>query len=446
MAEKQLENKAKCVMPNCYGNDVDGIISELKNILPLELLKFLLNLDRCASGRSRNNALSNFPGFLTYLTAEFVKVLNDQAINGKQYDYNSKNGLYKDDQLIKLLEEYDRLHCAGMGIEIEELIKDYNANSIHDDIFNRYPDGLPPELYDELMKWLATNNHGNDWKHGRKDGKYNNGTVVDSNGDGLDDRGSWNNGYTSDNNNSGWNKNGNSGSGNGNLGNGDGSNNSNTGDGSTSGNDTRFNDNDSIYSSYDGNSGSGNGLSSNGDSNNGGWVNPLLNIPNNKLLNLNYERFFFKCFDPVFDVRNYIFKGMSPFISETKRKNIYDLHHKILLPIYNHYYGESSTPVCQIKIYFALTDMKTTRQYASGSSFSHHLQGRAVDFTMVGVDEYDFVRDIQAGRLTIPFGVMTVTNGVHITLPFEFEGMEVSNVILSSPRKDLTSLKVEFLG
>lgn len=460
---EQKEAKAsvlKCTMPNCYGNSLDDIMRELKDLLPWELLNFLLNLHRCKNNRSRNNALSNFLTALGFFGSKMLKALNNDALAGRQYDYNSKGGLFDDDYLVKLLEEFNKLHCAGLGVEIDELINKFNPNipSFHS---GAYPDNLSADMKAALNDWLLKNNSGNDWKsggNGGKDSKPNNSVILsDDGGDGKGGNGGNGNGLHNglnggDNGPYGINDGTNGKGGDGSSGIGDGNNggrgnNSFDGDGNGNGgngNPGRLNDDDSSHhgGNGDNSNGDGNGNGSNGDDNSK-WVNPLVNIPNDALLNLTYEKPYFTCFTPEFNIRQYLGRAGKALLTETKRRNLWDIHHKIMLPIFNHYYGEGAAPTCQIKIYFGLIDMYYARQYASASTFSHHLRGRAVDFTMVGVSESKFLDDIRSGAIKLPFGVCTITNGVHITLPYEFEGMSVEGLVLSSPTNSMNSLKIE---
>lgn len=173
--------------------------------------------------------------------------------------------------------------------------------------------------------------------------------------------------------------------------------------------------------------------------------NPIINIPDEVIENITFEKKVFKCFEPEFKLGNYIFEDDNTFLTQTKIKNIKRMHYDILLPIYNLYYGNATTPSCQIKITFGLGGIKKTVGYASGSMFSKHLRGEAVDFLMVGIPPERVIKDIRSGKLNIKFGVLSPTNGLHITLPFESNGYKVENLIIESPGKNQSSLKIGFI-
>lgn len=175
--------------------------------------------------------------------------------------------------------------------------------------------------------------------------------------------------------------------------------------------------------------------------------NPLINIPDDELLNLQLNKRFFTCFVPEFDLNNYLFfdKKDRPLITSNKIANIKKIHNEILLPIYNHYYGSNSAPSCQIKIVFGIGGLKNTIVDAGGTSFSRHLRGEAVDFSMVGVSGQKLIADLKSGALRINFGVLSLTNGIHITLPYTYEDLDIRGMILASPRNSRNSLKVDFI-
>ena len=185
----------------------------------------------------------------------------------------------------------------------------------------------------------------------------------------------------------------------------------------------------------------GDGADNNGE-------NLLLKIPEGEfeIDELTQKRF--TCFVPEFDIENYIISAdkVRPLLTSGKAASMRRIHDEILLPIYNHYFGSATEPSCQIRIFFGVGTLSNAIKIAGGSSFSRHIRGEAVDFDMVGVEYNTLVRDIRSGALTLNFGVLAYTNGIHITLPYTFEGLDVSGMILSSPRKSTRSLEIEFVS
>jgi len=176
--------------------------------------------------------------------------------------------------------------------------------------------------------------------------------------------------------------------------------------------------------------------------------NPILNIPIYELDDLNNDAVKrYSCFDPIFQLENYLYINTktTPLITNAKVNNIKRIHNEILLPIYNYYFGETTEASCQIRITFGLGSLSDTVVIPAGSSFSSHLKGMAIDFTIAGVSSDKFISDIESGRLLINFGVLSPTNNLHITLPYTYEGYEISNMIIKSPAKAKSSLEVQFI-
>lgn len=175
--------------------------------------------------------------------------------------------------------------------------------------------------------------------------------------------------------------------------------------------------------------------------------NPIINVPDDEFNDLDYSKKYFKCFEPEFKLDNYLFddKKSPPIITPVKVKNIRKIHFELLLPIYNFYYGETSNPSCQIKVSFCLGSLRNVKQVASGSVFSRHSNGEAVDFTMVGISTSRLIEDLKSGALNVRFGALVPTNGVHLTLPYEFENKMIERMVLTSPKNFNQSLRVEFI-
>lgn len=162
--------------------------------------------------------------------------------------------------------------------------------------------------------------------------------------------------------------------------------------------------------------------------------NPLENIPTDVLMNFTFTKRDYVCFEPEFNANMYLtVKGKMNIMTQSRMRNLERLHNEILLPIYNYYFGPNSDySSCSMKIYTGLADLEWLDFRPQGTGLSKHLNGMAVDFYLIGVDSLTIVRDIKEGKIPVKFGVMYRHDGVHITLPYTFEGYEVSGVIIES--------------
>ena len=405
---------AKCCMRNCYGTDIDDLRLRIKLRLPGWLIDFLLDLSKCVNSQSQKNGLSNFNELVIYAGKELFDKLDEKDRNGDYYDLETPDKLFKEG-LEKIINDFDYLICNGGSKDISDLDDKYNNNDGKGG-GNKYPPGLSDEDKDKIRNILDENNGYNDNKSDPND--TGNIIIIDGNGNGGNGSGSGNGG---------------NGSGNGN-GDGDGSGNGgNGGNGNGDGEGGGKGDDDDYF-----NNGKGKG---------DGEGNPIINIPNDEILNIDLTRKIYKCFDPVFHLENYVFSsnGNLLFLTNKRKQMCKRIHNEILLPIFKHYYGENAPATCQLRIAFVLGSLTDIREIVGGNVFSKHLQGEAVDFTMVGVDPQTLLADIKSGALKIRFGVLILVNGVHITLPSTFEGLEVEGVILSSPKKSRDSLEIEFI-
>ena len=96
-----------------------------------------------------------------------------------------------------------------------------------------------------------------------------------------------------------------------------------------------------------------------------------------------------------------------------------------------------------MKISMGICSIPHGRVMAGSASFTKHLTGEAVDFNLAGIDSLTIVEDIRKGNIKLDFGVLVVANGLHITLPYTFEGYSVRGLIVRSPKKSRNSLKIE---
>lgn len=172
-----------------------------------------------------------------------------------------------------------------------------------------------------------------------------------------------------------------------------------------------------------------------------------MNIPDNELLGLNLTKRSYKCFHPVFQLDNYIStsKNTVNVITPARIEQLKKIHHEILVPIFDYYFGGTSNPeACQMKIYYGLTDVSSTA-LMEAAGVSMHLRGKAVDFYLNTIEPKQIIEDVKKGNLKIPFGVLMVTTGVHITLPYMFENYEIRGMIVESPYRDKNDVRIDFV-
>lgn len=175
-------------------------------------------------------------------------------------------------------------------------------------------------------------------------------------------------------------------------------------------------------------------------------IRPLKSIPTDELDALKLKKLSFKCFREKFRIENYIInsdKGV--IVTPDKLANLKKIHSEILTPIYNFYYGKIDDSQCNLKIYYGLLSMEGVRQSASGSFVSKHLTGEAVDFSLMGISNSKIVSDISKGLIDIDFGVLMITNGVHISLPYTINDYLIKNVIVESKNNSADSIEINIL-
>lgn len=422
-------------------------------MLPNWLLDLLLDLSKCTNSQTQKNGLLNYNLFNIFAFDKLLEELWKRNRRGDYYDMSNPKKIF-DDKLLDLLREFDYLICNGGLPGYDKINKMFNPPGIS------VPPGTSDQTIADIIAIIEPANNGLDWitpsgpggdtdpNRGREglidtawvDDGYTNlppgtlpGTHIDLTPPGMVDPNK--------------NADGNGGSGgDGTLNGGDKSSELDPND--NNGND-RGNGNGNGDGSLNGNNGDGNGNNGRGEGNGPITIkNPLGNIPIKVYEDIDKHQRAFKCFVPQFFIETYTpypLENEPPLVITPKRiENIRRVHDEILLPIFNYYYGPDATPSCQIRIVLALGTYQHCNLYG-GNAFSKHMTGEAVDFTMVGITYETLIKDIKEGKIDINFGYIAPTNGIHITLPFEFEGLEVRNMIVDSPHNGLGSLTVEFL-
>lgn len=470
-----------CNMKNCYNTTIDDIFKWLLANIPWDLLNFLLDLKRCTNDKGRANALGNFSQFSLFAAKGLFDDLRRKDAQRGRFDMGDAKR--NDNRFSKIVDDFERLKCQGYGKELEDLLKEFNnGNTL------MFPEGLTPTQQQEILKYIFDNNNfrENIPRSGRKhplddiviidrDGFFGSlifGNPFDSN-NGSDGSGRGLNGDGSNGNGNGFNSGLLDGDGNGdpNGRNGyhlDSNGNWVDADGNIVGGSGNFKD---LFGK-----GTGNYLEEEdmfakakrkaGSESDEDYVNrkrtenfselfgkkagnPLLNIPYDRIEGLELDHRDYTCFHPIFDINNYIKKTKFSLNITTPERVEYlrRVHHEILLPIFEFYYGTNGDAVeaCSMKIYYGLTDYRTTRKFVGGTGISKHLRGKAVDFSLTGIEPTKVIKDIKDGLIKINFGVIMVTHGLHVTLPDTFEGYEVNRMYVRSPSKNHDDIIIEFI-
>ena len=177
--------------------------------------------------------------------------------------------------------------------------------------------------------------------------------------------------------------------------------------------------------------------------------NGITNISDSDLDKLDFDFKRYSCFEPTFYISNYIInydKTKYPILTETKSSNIKSLHYDILLPIFKYYFGNSKEALatCRMRINAGLMQVPTAIKFLSGTKTSLHANGQAADFSVVGIDPFIIFDDIKSKKININFGVISVTNGIHITLPYTYEGYLVKDVFIDTRSNNLEGFNLYF--
>ena len=171
-------------------------------------------------------------------------------------------------------------------------------------------------------------------------------------------------------------------------------------------------------------------------------------IPNSDLEGIDLNTDFFKCFKPKFNFNNYVLKHRgfrSAIVTPEKIKNLERLHTEVLTPFYDYFFPAIDDSACAMQVVFGLTSSETVRRSIYGSIVSKHITGECADILLNGVSTSTIVEAILSKKLVIPFGVITATNGLHITLPYVFNGYEVKGLIIQAPRNNDSYITTTFV-
>jgi len=156
-----------------------------------------------------------------------------------------------------------------------------------------------------------------------------------------------------------------------------------------------------------------------------------------------------RCIESEFRLNNFIKTKIGyekPIITPEKVNNLKKLFNEILLPIvvfYKNKYPELSD-LCILQIVNALMSPRESINVASGHSASLHITGMAVDFGILNVQPSMILKDIESGNIPIEYGVLSASNGTHITLPYSVGNEIIRNVIIK-PDHSISGDSIEYL-
>lgn len=177
-----------------------------------------------------------------------------------------------------------------------------------------------------------------------------------------------------------------------------------------------------------------------------GDLTPIKVIDVKDIESINLKKVEYKCFKENFKISDYIINiDKDVIVTADKVAKLKRIHSEILTPIYKYYFKEFDDSQCNLKIYYGLLSLKEANLSASGSFISKHVAGEAVDFQLVGIPNIQILEDIKNKKIDIEFGVLVITNGLHITLPYPINGTFVRNIILSSTNNTTDSLLIDFI-
>ena len=153
-----------------------------------------------------------------------------------------------------------------------------------------------------------------------------------------------------------------------------------------------------------------------------------------------------KCFRRTFYASNYVVPDdpmERPIWTDEKLSRIQRVHEELLVPIHEFYYGAADNISCRLRIHGGVTSIMGAVKYLGSSLATRHIMGDAVNFSLVSVPKSQIIADLSSGAIGVEFGVVAPTNGIYLTLPYEFEGHRVSGVVLDSPKFDASDIRLK---
>jgi len=144
-----------------------------------------------------------------------------------------------------------------------------------------------------------------------------------------------------------------------------------------------------------------------------------------------------KCPEQAFDIRNFLWKTPGrpmAILTGKKEENIKRVWSEFVVPIYEYYIDQevfNDSEVCGINITAGILSPEEARTTTGGHNESRHVYGEGIDFNVTNVSVERLFNDIKDGNIGLEWGVLTYTQSyVHITLPYEIEGILFKNVVV----------------
>jgi hypothetical protein len=124
----------------------------------------------------------------------------------------------------------------------------------------------------------------------------------------------------------------------------------------------------------------------------------------------------------AFSILLWLGEGRNPMLLLEELSYAKRLHNEIVVPVAAHYkrilHGDPNYPLRIGKILCGIITPEDVRNVLKGGATSRHLIGQAVNFSIEGVDDSRVVDDIANGIISVDYGTLALTTGVHATLPF----------------------------
>jgi len=149
------------------------------------------------------------------------------------------------------------------------------------------------------------------------------------------------------------------------------------------------------------------------------------------------------CPEDSFVLDNFVtnFSGYkNAIVTDSKVSNLKNLFHNVIIPIVDFYKKKESmknNKSCLLKIINGLVSKEVAKKVMTGNINSRHIYGEALDFNINGVQSMQVILDIITGKITdLNYGTLYLgSGGVHITLPYTFNGQLISKVYIAKDDK-----------
>lgn len=153
-------------------------------------------------------------------------------------------------------------------------------------------------------------------------------------------------------------------------------------------------------------------------------------------------------FDPEFYINKFQHKNLQ--LSSAHIKNLKSLHTNIVIPLLKHYSKKlidlgiiTEEEPCALSIINGIIHDNIEFTRAGAVKHSQHRFGKALDFVIKNYDNETVFNEIANGEVEgIKFGVLTHSNGIHITVPYKVGKVNVEGIILRNDR-DMFSVEIE---